>query len=148
MEIRHFTRPVIITLLIGPLAWIAFAGLYYSFTWGTLTSTHIGTFVQGMRSPFFWLTSFFTVAVAILPSYLINYFYVRTNPTPNDIAGEIEKFKMPLPKQPPPRKFDDPAGYSRYAADVHVYLESTCDFNPMSVNSFCCAGASSLISLC
>jgi hypothetical protein len=29
-----------------------------AFTWASLTSSHLGTFVEIMRSPFFWLTSF------------------------------------------------------------------------------------------
>ena len=58
-----------LTLFIGPVFWFLFTGFYYSFTWGTLTSDHMGTFLVMMQHPLFWLVTFFTVMFILLPGY-------------------------------------------------------------------------------
>jgi hypothetical protein len=56
---------------------------------------------------------------------MYDYFRVRTNPTPNDIAGEIEKFHLPAPEQPHKRKFEQPANYSRFDPQVSILVFTT-----------------------
>ena len=115
LEVQHFTKPVIATLLVGPLAWFLVFGILYSTSIGNITSPqYLGAFVEMFGSAFFWFVSIFSIGFAMLPIFVMEYLSATLWPIPNQIAAEIQKYNCAMPAEPAVRKFEEPAGYSRY----------------------------------
>jgi hypothetical protein len=123
MEIQHFTKPIVITLLIGPVVWYFVFWILYSYSIGELLSSlYTGAFYMVMASPFHWFVSIFTVIFALLPNFIVDFVKIRFYPIPNQIAAEIQKYSLALPQEPPPRSFDQPVTYPRFFSNAMNFI--------------------------
>ena len=86
MEIQHFTRPVAVTLLVGPVLWYLIFWIYYTYPLGSLTSPYLGAYVRVMNSPLHWFGSIFTVGFCLMPMFLLQYVKARFWPIPNQVG--------------------------------------------------------------
>ena len=94
LEVHHYTKPLVMTLLIGPICWFLLFWLLYTYSWHPLyVSSQLGAYVAIMNSPFHWFTSILTVGIAVMPFFLWTFVQTRFWPTPSHVRMHVNQGK-------------------------------------------------------